>query len=72
MRRSRCPSVSPTNKQENLIGRYFSPNYEIREQPGRNVPRNMKGYERRESHIKRDDSPRFGNLPEEKSYESIK
>ena len=63
MKRSRCPSVSPSNKQQNVMGRYFSPNYDVREQPGRNGQRNMKGYERRDSHIKRDDSPRFGNLP---------
>lgn len=59
--RSRCPSVSPNNKQENTMNRYFSPNFDAREK-GRQSYKNMKGIERRESNIKRDDSPRFGNI----------
>lgn len=59
--RSRCPSVSPNSKQESIVNRYFSPNFDSRDK-GRSVFKNMKVFERRQSVVKRDDSPRFGTV----------
>jgi hypothetical protein len=44
--RSRCPSVSPNSRQQNIMNRYFSPNFEPREK-SRNILKNMKVFERR-------------------------
>ena len=59
--RSRCPSVSPNNKQESMMNRYFSPNFDPRDK-GRNIYKNVKEMERRQSNVKRNESPRFGTV----------
>ena len=59
--RSRCPSVSPNSKQESMMNRYFSPNYDPRDK-SRNIYKNMKEMERRPSNMKRNESPRFGTV----------